>query len=47
MIIGIPLGLAMATSRIFNDITFPVFEILRPIPPLAWVPAAIIFFPTQ
>ena len=47
MIIGIPLGLAMATSRVFNDITFPVFEILRPVPPLAWVPAAIIFWPTQ
>jgi len=47
MLIGIPFGLAMATSRIFNDITFPVFEILRPIPPLAWVPAAIIFWPTQ
>jgi len=46
-LIGIPLGLAMATSRIFNDLTFPVFEILRPIPPLAWVPAAIIFWPTQ
>jgi hypothetical protein len=26
---------------------FPVFEVLRPIPPLAWVPAAIIFWPTQ
>jgi len=47
MLIGIPFGLAMATSRIFNDVTFPVFEILRPIPPLAWVPAAIIFWPTQ
>ena len=47
MIIGIPFGLAMATSRVFNDLTFPVFEILRPIPPLAWVPAAIIFWPTQ
>jgi NitT/TauT family transport system permease protein len=47
MIIGIPLGLAMATSRVFHDITFPVFEILRPVPPLAWVPAAIIFWPTQ
>ena len=31
----------------FHDITFPVFEMLRPIPPLAWVPAAIIFWPTQ
>ena len=47
MIIGIPLGLAMATSRIFNDVTFPIFEILRPIPPLAWVPAAINFWPPQ
>ena len=47
MIIGIPLGLAMATSRVFHDLSFPVFEILRPVPPLAWVPAAIIFWPTQ
>lgn len=47
MLIGIPFGLAMATSRLFRDITFPVFEILRPVPPLAWVPAAIIFWPTQ
>ncbi|TAK86154.1 MAG: ABC transporter permease [Betaproteobacteria bacterium] len=46
-LIGIPLGLAMATNRVFNDLTFPVFEVLRPIPPLAWVPAAIIFWPTQ
>jgi sulfonate transport system permease protein len=47
MLVGIPFGLAMATSRVFRDLTFPVFEILRPVPPLAWVPAAIIFWPTQ
>lgn len=47
MLIGIPLGLAMAVSRTFHGITFPVFEVLRPIPPLAWVPASIIFWPTQ
>jgi sulfonate transport system permease protein len=47
MVIGIPLGLAMAVSRTFYGVTFPVFEVLRPIPPLAWVPAAIIFWPTQ
>src|ERR1700685_4774741 len=47
MRIGIPLGLAMAVSRTFYGITFPVFEVLRPIPPLAWVPASIIFWPTQ
>lgn len=45
-IIGIPLGLAMAMSRTFYDTTFPLLEIMRPIPPLAWVPASIIFWPT-
>ena len=45
-IVGIPLGLMMAMNRVFHDATFPVLEILRPIPPLAWVPAAIIFWPT-
>ena len=47
MIIGIPFGLALAVSRISHGIAFPVFEVLRPIPPLAWVPASIIFWPTQ
>ncbi len=47
MVVGIPLGLLMAVSRIFNGLAFPTFEILRPIPPLAWVPASIIFWPTQ
>src|SRR5713226_4261456 len=47
MLIGIPLGLGMAVSRAFYGTVFPVFEVLRPIPPLAWVPASIIFWPTQ
>jgi NitT/TauT family transport system permease protein len=47
MIVGIPFGLALAVSRISHGIAFPVFEVLRPIPPLAWVPASIIFWPTQ
>ncbi len=46
MIIGIPLGLLMAVSRTFNGVMFPTVEVLRPIPPLAWVPASIIFWPT-
>lgn len=45
-IVGVPLGLAMATSRAFYGLTFSVFEIVRPIPPLAWVPISIIFWPT-
>lgn len=47
MLVGIPLGLLMAVSKVFNGLTFPSFEVLRPIPPLAWVPVAIIFWPTQ
>ncbi len=47
MVVGIPLGLLMAVSKTFNGIAFPSFEILRPIPPLAWVPVSIIFWPTQ
>ena len=45
-IIGIPLGLTMAMSRLFHATTFPLLEIMRPIPPLAWVPTSIIFWPT-
>ncbi len=46
-IIGIPLGLAMGISKVFKGFTFPVFEILRPIPPIAWIPLAILFWPTR
>ncbi len=45
--VGMPFGLLMAMSPAARGICFPVFELLRPIPPLAWVPAAIIFWPTQ
>jgi NitT/TauT family transport system permease protein len=47
MLIGIPFGLLLAVNRKAFGICFPVFEVLRPIPPLAWVPASIIFWPTQ
>lgn len=45
-ILGIPLGLAMGMSRTVRRFVFPTFEILRPIPPIAWIPLAIIFWPT-
>ncbi|MDH3637003.1 MAG: ABC transporter permease [Gammaproteobacteria bacterium] len=46
-LVGIPLGLLMAVNRYFREIFFPPFEVLRPIPPLAWVPASLIFWPTN
>lgn len=46
-ILGIPLGLFMGWSRIVRDYAFPIFEILRPIPTLAWVPLALLMFNGQ
>lgn len=46
-IVGIPLGLAMAMSRSTYSALFPVMEMLRPIPPVAWIPMAVIFFPSR
>jgi NitT/TauT family transport system permease protein len=46
-LVGVPFGLLLAVNPTFRAISYPVFELLRPIPPLAWVPASIIFWPTQ
>ncbi len=43
--LGVPLGLFMGWSKVFKDYTFAVFETLRPIPMLSWVPLAILMFP--
>ena len=40
--IGIPLGIAMGWFRKANRAIDPIIEILRPIPPLAWIPFAIV-----
>jgi NitT/TauT family transport system permease protein len=42
--IGVPLGLFLGWSERFKQYAFPVFELLRPVPPLAWVPLAIVMF---
>ncbi len=44
---GVPFGLLLAISLKAKALLFPPFEILRPIPPLAWVPLSILFWPTQ
>jgi ABC-type nitrate/sulfonate/bicarbonate transport system permease component len=43
-VLGVPLGLFLGWSRKFKEYVFPVFEMLRPIPILAWVPLAIVMF---
>jgi len=43
--VGVPLGLFMGWSRRIRDYAFPILEMLRPIPILAWVPLSILMFP--
>lgn len=43
-ILGVPLGLFMGWRKTFRDYSFPILEIIRPIPVLAWVPIAILMF---
>jgi taurine transport system permease protein len=41
--IGVGLGLAMGASRAVEAFANPIFLLLRPIPPLAWIPLAIVW----
>jgi NitT/TauT family transport system permease protein len=45
--IGIVLGVLMGRSRIARDVVTPYIEILRPIPAVAWIPLAILMWPTE
>jgi ABC-type nitrate/sulfonate/bicarbonate transport system permease component len=42
--LGVPLGLALGWYPRFRDYIFPLFELLRPVPILAWVPISLIVF---
>lgn len=47
VLLGVSLGLAMGRSRTAQDILMPYVEILRPIPAVAWIPLAILMWPTE
>lgn len=42
--IGLPLGFCLGRIAILRDALLPVVELIRPVPPLAWVPLAIVWF---
>ena len=44
LVIGIPIGIAMGWNRRIDAFLDPIIEILRPIPPLSWIPFAIVWF---
>jgi len=43
---GVPIGIMMGWKKKFKWLTFPLFELLRPIPIIAWIPLSVIMFPT-
>ena len=45
--VAIPLGLFMGRFAFVRATVFPVTELLRPIPAIAWVPMAIMIWPTS
>ena len=42
--VAIPIGVLMGWSKTAQNLLEPVFEMLRPIPPIAWIPLAILWF---
>jgi taurine transport system permease protein len=42
-LVGLPLGIAMGWWKKARWIAFPIFQLLRPVPPIAWIPLAILW----
>ncbi|SFW13658.1 ABC transporter permease [Nitrosovibrio sp. Nv17] len=45
--VGVALGLLIGRSRGVEDALLPPLELLRPIPAVAWIPLAILMFPSS
>lgn len=45
--LGILLGVMMGRSKTVRDIVTPYIEVIRPIPAVAWIPLAILMWPTE
>ncbi|MFG1373209.1 ABC transporter permease [Xanthobacter oligotrophicus] len=46
-LVAVPLGLLMGRYALIKEFVFPVCEVLRPIPAIAWVPMSIMLWPTN
>lgn len=44
ILVGAPLGLLMGWYKPVEKFFRPLFEIIRPIPPISWIPISILFF---
>lgn len=46
-VLGVALGLLIGRSRRAADLLMPLLEVMRPIPGVAWIPLAILMFPSS
>lgn len=46
-LLGVPLGLLMALNPYVNAVVKPIIDIFKPMPPLAWISVAILWFGIQ
>lgn len=44
ILVAVPTGILIGWSRLVEDMVDPLLEILRPIPPIAWIPLSILWF---
>lgn len=42
--VGIPLGICMAWFKRFDEFARPLFDLIKPVPGIAWIPLMITFF---
>lgn len=47
VVLGISIGLIMGRSKIARAFIMPYIEVIRPIPAVAWIPLAILMWPTE
>ncbi|MFK7878201.1 ABC transporter permease [Roseobacter sp.] len=47
VVLGVGIGLIMGRSRIARAFVMPYIEVIRPIPAVAWIPLAILMWPTE
>lgn len=46
IVVGVPFGIAMGWNKTFRAVFKPLFEVIRPVPPIAWVPLFTLWFGT-
>lgn len=44
LLVGFSLGLITGWIKLANELSYPIIELIRPIPPIAWIPIAILMF---